>query len=304
MPGTGDVKPDYTRARTRASDCARADPATPALRDHASYNGRHGPASGLPRGGIAPRRGRSPRAAADGARRSWRRPTSPRMPGARDGSVLVLAGPGNNGGDAFVVARRLREAFFDVAVVFRGDPRELPADAGDAHRAFVGAGGSDRAGHSRPRWHGSLIVDGLFGIGLARPLAADYASLVERANGSGVPILALDVPSGLDADTGVARGPTIRAAATATFIALKPGLLTGEGIDFCGDVSDSFARPRARSDGAGDGPSARLEPARRGSARRAGAAQRATCTREPSARSPSLPSRRHAPQAKDRNRCS
>ncbi len=86
-------------------------------------------------------------------------------------------------------------------------------------------------------WRGSLIVDGLFGIGLARPLAADYASLVERANGSGIPILALDVPSGLDADTGAARGPTIRAAATATFIALKPGLLTGDGIDFCGDVS-------------------------------------------------------------------
>ncbi|MDH5245530.1 MAG: NAD(P)H-hydrate dehydratase, partial [Betaproteobacteria bacterium] len=86
-------------------------------------------------------------------------------------------------------------------------------------------------------WRGSLIVDGLFGIGLARPLSADYASLVGRANDSGIPVLALDVPSGLDADTGATRGPTIRAAATATFIALKPGLLTGDGIDFCGDVS-------------------------------------------------------------------
>jgi hypothetical protein len=86
-------------------------------------------------------------------------------------------------------------------------------------------------------WRGSLIVDGLFGIGLARPLAADYAALVEYANRSAVPILALDVPSGLDADTGIAHGPTIRATATATFIALKPGLLTGDGIDACGDVS-------------------------------------------------------------------
>ena len=158
------------------------------------------------------------------------------MLGERDGSVLVLAGPGNNGGDAFVLARRLREAFFDVVVVFCGDRAKLPADAADARRAFVGAGGATVAGIPAG-WHGSLIVDGLFGIGIARPLAAEYASLVERANGSGIPILALDVPSGLDADTGVARGPVIRAVATATFIALKPGLLTGDGIDFCGDVS-------------------------------------------------------------------
>jgi hydroxyethylthiazole kinase-like uncharacterized protein yjeF len=154
----------------------------------------------------------------------------------RDGSVLVLAGPGNNGGDAFVVARHLRAAFFDVAVVFRGDPTRLPADAADAHRAFVGSGGTTVA-DVPAGWRGSLVVDGLFGIGLARPLAADYGSLVERANESGVPILALDVPTGLDAETGVAFGPTVRAAATATFIALKPGLLTGDGIDCCGDVS-------------------------------------------------------------------
>jgi hydroxyethylthiazole kinase-like uncharacterized protein yjeF len=158
------------------------------------------------------------------------------MLGERSGSVVVLAGPGNNGGDAFVLARRLREAFFDVVVVFCGDQAKLPPDAADAHRAFVGAGGATVAGIPAG-WHGSLIVDGLFGIGIARPLAAEYALLVERANGSGIPILALDVPSGLDADTGAARGPIIRAAATATFIALKPGLLTGDGVDFCGDVS-------------------------------------------------------------------
>ena len=158
------------------------------------------------------------------------------MLGARDGSVLVLAGPGNNGGDAFVVARRLRELFFDVTVVFRGDHMRLPVDARDAHRAFIGAGGVTMI-DIPAGWRGSLIVDGLFGIGLARPLAADYAALVERVNSSGIPMLALDVPSGLDADTGVARGPTIRAAATATFLALKPGLLTGDGSDVCGEVS-------------------------------------------------------------------
>jgi len=158
------------------------------------------------------------------------------MLGDRGGSVLVLAGPGNNGGDAFVVARRLREAFFDVVVVFGGEAAKLPVDAATALQAFVDGGGTtlpDLPAH----WRGSLIVDGLFGIGLARPLSAQYSAHVEYANASGVPVLALDMPSGIDADTGVAHGVAIRAAATATFIAMKPGLLTGDGVDFCGAVS-------------------------------------------------------------------
>ncbi len=158
------------------------------------------------------------------------------MIGERGGSVLVLAGPGNNGGDAFVVARLLRETFFDVTVVFCGDEVRLPSDAANAYRAFIGAGGTTVTGVPSG-WHGSLLVDGLFGIGLTRPPSAAYASLVEWANGSGVPILALDVPSGLDAETGVAHRPAIRATATATFIALKPGLLTADGTDLCGNVS-------------------------------------------------------------------
>jgi hydroxyethylthiazole kinase-like uncharacterized protein yjeF len=158
------------------------------------------------------------------------------MTGERGGTVLVLAGPGNNGGDAFVVARWLRAWFHEVAVVFRADPAKLPADAAVAWHAFRDAGGTT-VPDIPPRWSGALIVDGLFGIGLLRPLAADYAALVEHANGLPAPILALDLPSGLSADTGAALGPTIRAAATATFIALKPGLLTGDGVDACGDVS-------------------------------------------------------------------
>ena len=86
-------------------------------------------------------------------------------------------------------------------------------------------------------WRGVLIVDGLFGIGLARPLGPEYAAMVEAANGCGVPILALDVPTGLDADTGVAPGAAIRAAATATFLGLKPGLLTGRDCELCGTLS-------------------------------------------------------------------
>jgi len=159
-----------------------------------------------------------------------------KLAGERGGAILVLAGPGNNGGDAFVVARWLRQWFFVPTVVCRADPSKLPADAAAAHRAYLDAGGKTFA-EIPADWRGALIVDGLFGIGLARPLASEYAGMVDAANASGIPILALDVPTGLDADTGVAHSVAIRAAATATFIALKPGLLTGPDSGLCGAVS-------------------------------------------------------------------
>jgi hydroxyethylthiazole kinase-like uncharacterized protein yjeF len=150
--------------------------------------------------------------------------------------VLVLAGPGNNGGDALVVARWLKSWFFDVSVAFHGDARKLSADAAAAHQAWRDAGGA--VGADWPEggdW--GLLVDGLFGIGLARPVEGRVAAWIARANASTVPILALDIPSGLNADTGAAYPPTIRAQATATFIALKPGLLTADGPDCCGVIS-------------------------------------------------------------------
>lgn len=158
------------------------------------------------------------------------------MAGDRGGKVLILAGPGNNGGDALVVARWLRQWFFDTTVVFRAESAKLPPDAAAAYRAFIAAGGTTLA-DIPAGWRGTLIIDGLFGIGLKRALAADYATLVDQANALAVPIFALDVPSGLDAETGVAFRPVIRASATATFIALKPGLLTGDGVDCCGALS-------------------------------------------------------------------
>jgi hydroxyethylthiazole kinase-like uncharacterized protein yjeF len=158
-----------------------------------------------------------------------------KLTGERGGAILVLAGPGNNGGDAFVVARWLRQWFFVPTVVFQGDPSKLPADAAAAHRAYQDSGGTTVA-EVPADWRGALIVDGLFGIGLARPLSAEHAATVTAANASGIPILALDVPTGLDADTGVAWGVAIRAAATTTFLALKPGLLTGPDLS-SGSVS-------------------------------------------------------------------
>jgi hydroxyethylthiazole kinase-like uncharacterized protein yjeF len=154
----------------------------------------------------------------------------------RSARALVLAGPGNNGGDAFVLARWLASWFFDVVVVFRGDAAGLPRDAAAAHDAWRAAGGKTLSEWPE-RGDFGLIVDGLFGIGLKRPAEGVHAKWISRASASGIPILALDVPSGLDADTGIAHAPTMRASATATFIALKPGLLTADGPDHCGEIS-------------------------------------------------------------------
>ena len=155
--------------------------------------------------------------------------------GERGGVIVVLAGPGNNGGDGFVVARLLRAAFHDVVVVFRDDAKKLPADAANALRTLADAGATTTT--DPPATRIALVIDALFGIGIGRPLAARHAELVEWANASGAPILALDIPTGLNADTGIAIAPAIRASATATFLGLKPGMLTAGGPDLCGDIS-------------------------------------------------------------------
>jgi hypothetical protein len=125
---------------------------------------------------------------------------------------------------------------FRFVVAFRGDAAKLGPDAAAAYRDWIAAGGTPAAEwREEERW--GLIVDGLFGIGLTRRIEDPYAQWIVRANDAAIPILALDVPSGLDADTGVAQSVTIRATATATFIALKPGLLTADGPDHCGKIS-------------------------------------------------------------------
>jgi hydroxyethylthiazole kinase-like uncharacterized protein yjeF len=153
----------------------------------------------------------------------------------KDKRVLLLAGPGNNGGDALVAARHLRQWWIDVAVVFAGDEARLPHDAKAAFNAWRESGGSTLAAvpeHFRP----DLIVDGLFGIGLQRPLEGRYAELVDWINASDRRVLAIDIPSGLHADTGAVLGHAVRAQYTLTFIGLKPGLLTLDGPDHAGEV--------------------------------------------------------------------
>jgi ADP-dependent NAD(P)H-hydrate dehydratase / NAD(P)H-hydrate epimerase len=150
-------------------------------------------------------------------------------------AVLVLAGPGNNGGDAFEVATHLRRGFHRVDVVFAGDAAKLPRDAAAALAKWNAADGRLlKAIPAGARY--DLVVDGLFGIGLVRPLAGAMAELVAAASALPGPRLALDVPSGINADTGVVMGTAFRATHTITFIARKPGLYTLDGPDHCGEI--------------------------------------------------------------------
>lgn len=128
--------------------------------------------------------------------------------------VLVLAGPGKNGGDARIVAEILGQKFFRVTLATAAEAATLPVDK---------------------RW--GLVVDGLFGIGLGRDLEGDFAKLVTYTNAQDCPVLALDIPSGIASDTGRVLGHAVRATHTITFIALKPGLLTLDGPDHCGEVT-------------------------------------------------------------------
>jgi ADP-dependent NAD(P)H-hydrate dehydratase / NAD(P)H-hydrate epimerase len=147
--------------------------------------------------------------------------------------ILILAGPGNNGGDAFVAARRLAEQGYPVRLALLGDRGALKGDAA----------------HMAARWHGAceplsaaaipdcdLIIDGLFGAGLSRAIAGPAADAIAAINASGIPVLAIDVPSGLDGTTGAPTGPVITAARTVTFFRRKPGHLLLPGRSLCGDV--------------------------------------------------------------------
>lgn len=154
---------------------------------------------------------------------------------------LIVAGPGNNGGDALVVARLLRQDGLDPMVIAAFEAAKLPAEARAAQDAWIAAGGALHDDIPEARF--SLVVDGLLGIGAvargsaARPLAGRMAQLVAKINQLDCPVLALDVPSGLDADSGRVLGAAVCASHTASFIAVKPGLLTLEGPDHCGEIS-------------------------------------------------------------------
>jgi len=149
------------------------------------------------------------------------------------GPVLVLAGPGNNGGDGWVAARLLREAGFRVTVGVLGDRADLNGDAALAASRFDGV-----VVEARPQLVGEtgMIVDGLFGAGVRLPLDERAVALVEAINRSAAPVVAIDLPSGVEGGGGTLDPVAVKADATVTFFRLKPGHVLMPGRSHCGGV--------------------------------------------------------------------
>ena len=148
------------------------------------------------------------------------------------GTVLVACGTGNNGGDGFVVARHLAAAGYRVTVRLLGDVGRIKGDALIAFQAWQGT--TEAATNSG--WKCDLVVDALFGAGLDRPLEGEAGRIVDAINRSDSPVLAVDLPSGLNGMTGAADGPVVEADATVTFFRKKPAHLLLPGRLLCGKL--------------------------------------------------------------------
>lgn len=165
--------------------------------------------------------------------------------------ILVLCGPGNNGGDAWFVARYAQQAHYQVTVVAAQPKSELAKQAAAAWREADGRviDLAETLSVNEFDW----VVDGLLGNGVSREVSGHYRRWIETLNQSAVPVLSIDIPSGLDSDSGQPQGLAVRARDTVTMIAWKPGLLTGEAVDYVGhltladlDVGRAFEQQQSR----------------------------------------------------------
>lgn len=148
--------------------------------------------------------------------------------------VAVLCGAGNNAGDGYVLARLARDAGLEVRVFAIGESARLAGDAARAFADFASAGGEAAAFGAESLAGVDVVVDALLGTGVDRPVTGAFRGAIEAVNASGLPVLALDIPSGLDADTGLPQGVAVRATRTITFLSLKSGLFLGEAPEHTG----------------------------------------------------------------------
>lgn len=152
------------------------------------------------------------------------------------GRIVVVCGLGNNAGDGYVLARLARAAGLDVRLQQVGDEARLRGDAQANACRWRESGGRVEAFGGVALQGADVVVDALFGIGLDRPLEGEWLQAVETINATRAPVLAVDVPSGLNADTGAAMGAAVNAACTVTFIGSKRGFYTADGPDHCGEI--------------------------------------------------------------------
>jgi len=162
---------------------------------------------------------------------------------------LVLCGPGNNGGDGYVVARLAIEAGIGVTVCSMTDPDQLKGDAKKAHTDWQTAGGDTLEWPLIDDLSYDLALDSLLGTGIDREVGGIYRQAIVYLNRLACPRLAIDIPSGLNADTGRVMGCAVRAQNTVTFVGRKRGMYTADGPDYCGHIDfDDLAIPVTAAD--------------------------------------------------------
>jgi hydroxyethylthiazole kinase-like uncharacterized protein yjeF len=150
--------------------------------------------------------------------------------------VVIVCGSGNNGGDGYVLGRFAQAAGLTVTVLSATPPSSLKGDALLAYNDCVSSGARILPFAPALLAEGELIVDALLGTGLKSAIREELVPVVQAINSAGRPVLALDMPSGLDSDTGVAHGEAVRADCTVSFVGLKTGLVIGDGPEFAGTL--------------------------------------------------------------------
>jgi hydroxyethylthiazole kinase-like uncharacterized protein yjeF len=150
--------------------------------------------------------------------------------------VAVVCGAGNNGGDGYVLARLARAAGLDALVLAAAAPDKLGGDARRAQEEWLATGGSAHPFAADALSGSDLIVDALLGIGLTGELRPEALAVIRAINAAKRPVMALDIPSGVNADSGAVHEAAVRAEITVTFVALKSGLFLGAGAEHAGVV--------------------------------------------------------------------
>lgn len=150
--------------------------------------------------------------------------------------IAVVCGNGNNGGDGYVVARLARQAGLAVKVATVGEPGKMKAEAAAAWQRAQAASVEIAPFEPSLLKDAEIVVDALLGTGLSGAVSESHRAAIDAINSTGCPVLALDVPSGIDADSGAARGSAVSATLTLTFVGMKQGFVTGDALDHCGVI--------------------------------------------------------------------